>query len=81
MGMEELGKGKGRKGSACREEEVESVLIGRVAMKAHLGVEGEALVLGLGGRVGLDDLVVEEDGWFGRVVEEEMGILEVWDFK
>ncbi|KAJ1378383.1 hypothetical protein SESBI_47915 [Sesbania bispinosa] len=82
MGMEHLAKGKGRKGSACREEEVESVLIWRVAMKTHLGVKGEAVVLMLGmGGVGLNELVVEEDSGLGRVVQQHLSIVQVWDFK
>ena len=66
MGMEHLGKGMGRKGGACREEEVESVFIWREAMEEHLGVKGEALVwvFSMGG-VGLDEPVVEEDGGLG----------------
>lgn len=56
----------GRKGGACREEEVESVFIWREAMEEHLGVKGEALlwVFSMGG-VGLDEPVVEEDGGLG----------------
>lgn len=38
-------------------------------MKAHLGVKGEALVLSMGGGVGLNELVVEENGWVGGVAQ------------
>lgn len=82
MGMENLAKGGGRKGSACREEEVESVLVWWKAMKAHLGVKGEALVLVLGmGRVGLNELVVEEKGWLWGMMQQLVCIVNVWDFK
>lgn len=50
-------------------------------MKTHLGVKGKALALLSMAGVGLNELVVKEDGWLGSLVEEQMGILEVWDFK
>lgn len=82
MGMKNLAKGGGRKGSACREEEVESVLVWWEAMKAHLGVKGEALVLVLRmGGVGLNQLVVEEKGWLWGMVQQRVCIVKVWDFK
>ncbi|KAJ1378022.1 hypothetical protein SESBI_48267 [Sesbania bispinosa] len=83
MGMEHLAKGKGRRKEVHAEKRTLKVcLIWRVAMKAHLGVKGEAVVLVLAkGGVGLNKLVVEEDGGLGRVVQQYLSIVQVWDFK
>jgi len=72
----------GKEGSACREEEVESVLVWCEAMKAHFVVKGEAsvLVLGMGG-VGLNELIVEKKGWLWGMIQHHVGIVKVWDFK
>lgn len=81
MGVDGLAETKGGKGGASAEQESERVSIGAEAMEAHLLVEGQALmVLGMR-RVGLNELVVEEDSGFGKKVEKGMGIWDVWDLK
>lgn len=50
-------------------------------MKAHSGVEGQALVVRAIRRVGLNELVVTKDSWVRNKVEQVVGVLDVWEFK
>lgn len=50
-------------------------------MKAHLGVERQAVMGRAMGRVGLNEFVVEKDSWFRNKVEHFVGVRDVWDFK
>lgn len=81
MGMEHHARQRRGKGGGGGEEESEGVLVGRTATEAHSGVEVEALEgLALRG-VGLDKLVEGEESWVGSVVQEPVGVGDVWDLK
>lgn len=72
---------RGGKGSAGGEEGSEGVVVRRAATKAHFGVKGQALVVRATGRVGLNEFVVVKDGWVRNLVEQAVGVWDVWDFE
>lgn len=55
------------------------MLVWWTALKAHLGVEGHALVVLSMTRIGLNKLVIEKHGWLGNNIEQFSGIRKVWD--
>jgi hypothetical protein len=57
------------------------VLVWGTALKAHLGVEKYAPVVLSMTRIGLNELVIEKDGWLGNKVEQLLGIQKVGDLK
>lgn len=67
--------------SAGNKKEGEGVGIGGETSAAHLNVERQTMIMRTMGRVCLDDLVVEEDCWVRNIVEQLVGIWDVWDFK
>lgn len=71
----------GREGSTSGKNKREGVLVRRTALKAHLGVEGHAPVVLPVTRIGLNELVIEEDSWLWNKVEQLSGIGKVWDVK
>ncbi|CAN4111408.1 unnamed protein product [Withania somnifera] len=62
------------------EEECEGVWIRGAALPAHLGVERKTTAGKAMGRICLNELVVEEDGWLGNIVEYFVGVRDVWYF-
>lgn len=81
MGVDRLAERRGGKGGASAEQESERVPIWAAAMEAHLLVDGQALLVLAMRRVGLNELVAEEDRGFGKKVEKGMGIWYVWDLE
>lgn len=80
MDMEHLAlNGVGSIG-ARGEEECEGVWVRGAALPSHLDVERETPGGKAMGRIGLNELVVEEDSWFGNIVEHFVGVRDVWDF-
>ena len=57
------------------------MLVWWTALKAHLGVEGHALVVLSMTRIGLNKLVIEKHGWLGNNIEQFSGIRKVWDLE
>lgn len=72
---------RGGEGSTSGKNKREGVLIWQTALKAHLGVEGHALVALPVTRIGLNELVIEKDSWLWNKVEQLSGIGKVWDVK
>lgn len=80
MDMEHLAlNGAGMIGACCKEK-CEGVWVRGAALPAHLDVERKTPAGKSMGRIGLNELVVEEDGWFGNTVEHFVGVRDVWDF-
>lgn len=57
------------------------MLVWWTALKAHLGVEGHALVVLSMIRIRLNKLVKEKHGWLGNNIEQFSGIRKVWDLE
>ena len=57
------------------------MLVWWTAFKAHLGVEGHALVVLSMIRIRLNKLVKEKHGWLGNNIEQFSGIRKVWDLE
>ena len=70
MGVKDFPEGRRRKRRTYRKDEVESVFIRWAAMKTHLGIQGQAFMLLSMARVGLNELVVEENSWLGCEIKE-----------
>lgn len=84
MGVEGAAVGGAGEGGAGGKEEDEGVEVGGVVGRAaaHAGEEGEALVEGAAGGVGLEDFVVEESGGGSGVgVEKGAGVGYVGDLE
>ena len=57
------------------------MLVWWTTLKAHLGVEGHALVVLSMIRIRLNKLVKEKHGWLGNNIEQFSGIRKVWDLE
>lgn len=57
------------------------MLVWWTALKAHLGIEGHALVVLSMIRIRLNKLVKEKHGWLGNNIEQFSGIRKVWDLE
>lgn len=80
MDMEHLALyGDGTAGG-CGEEESEGVWIRGAALPAHLDIERKTLAGKAMGRIGLNELVVEEDSWSRNIIEHFVGVRDIWDF-
>lgn len=80
MDMEHLALyGAGTVG-ACGEEESEGVWIRGAALPAHMDIERKTLAGKAMRRIGLNELVVEEDSWSRNIIEHFVGVRDIWDF-
>ena len=57
------------------------MLVWWTALKAHLGVEGHALVVLSMIRIRLNKLVKEKHGWLGNNIKQFSGIRKAWDLE
>lgn len=78
MGVEHLALGRTRKVSACSKEEGEGVWAGGEASVKNLRIERQALEMRAVRRIGLDELIVEEESWVRSIVEQLVGIVYIW---